>query len=329
MFQRTALNAEGVAQHAHPDVLPYLRSFERYLRVERALSPFTLQSYLCDIKQFFIFLTYYQEGPPSIASLKGITLRAVRAFLTQRIMDGISKGHNARFVSAMRTFIRFAARHEDEESWQQVRSTFQAVQMPKKDKPLPKALQKREVMRLCDLPDTHWVEARNKALFLLLYGTGMRLREALSLKQEDIPASWFRGVGLRFVGKGSKERFVPLLEEVYKTVLHYKKRIPHMVTEGDPLFLGVRGRALHPTKADQEMVKLRGFLGFGEHISPHTLRHSFATHLLAEGVSLRHIQELLGHASLSSTQIYTDVTTEHLAGTYLKAHPQKSAKKTN
>ena len=320
---RTPLTIEGVMLHAHPALLPKVRAFERYLAVERALSPLTVATYLADIKQLFLFLKDYQEALPGLEALQQLETRDVRSFLAQRLTQGIGKRRNARWVSALRSFFRFLAKHDEGKQWRKPLETFANFQLPKRDKLLPKALATEEALRFAQLPDNTWVEARDKALFLLLYGTGMRLREALSLTQQEIPTTWSKGFGLRFVGKGNKERFVPLIESVNRSIRLYQGKIPHLLTNDSPLFLGVRGKRLHPTKADQIMAALRGALGLKSNVSPHTLRHSFATHLLSQGVGLRHIQELLGHASLSSTQIYTDVTTHQLATTYAKAHPQK------
>ncbi len=189
---------------------------------------------------------------------------------------------------------------------------------------LPRPLATQEALSFADLPEDTWQQARDKALFLLLYGAGMRIAEALSLTHGDVPTSWEKGVCLRFVGKRNKERQVPLLQPVHEALSIYRQKIPHMVTATTPFFVGLRGKGLHPTRVAQIMVTLRGHLGFTGRVTPHTLRHSFATHLLGEGVSLRHIQELLGHASLNSTQVYTDVSLTQMRAVYDKAHPHNN-----
>ncbi|TGW14568.1 hypothetical protein EIL50_04990 [bacterium NHP-B] len=189
---------------------------------------------------------------------------------------------------------------------------------------LPRPLAIQEALSLADLPEDTWQQARDKALFLLLYGAGMRIAEALSLTHGDVPPAWQKGLCLRFVGKRNKERQVPLLQPVHEALSRYRQKIPHIVTATTPFFVGLRGKGLHPTRVAQIMAVLRGQLGFTGRVTPHTLRHSFATHLLGEGVSLRHIQELLGHASLNSTQVYTDVSLTHMRAVYDKAHPHNN-----
>jgi integrase/recombinase XerC len=188
-------------------------------------------------------------------------------------------------------------------------------------KSLPRPLSVDDAARTLDEAGEHdieWLAARDVALLTLLYGAGLRISEALSLRRGDAPF----GETLTILGKRSKERVVPMLPVVREAVAHYAALVPFATARGDALFLSRRGKPMSAREAQALMQRLRGRLGLPERATPHALRHSFATHLLSNGGDLRAVQELLGHASLSSTQVYTDIDTKHLMGVYERAHPR-------
>jgi len=356
--KRTPLTLEGVMVFAHTSLEKPLKDFIHWMQHERILAEKTAATYLSDLKQLFLFLTHYQGAPPSKKALQALTLQDFRAYVAYCMNQGLSKRRLARAASALRTFFKFQTDHqdmlheqelshtqhtskgtlkeqsEDKEShispkdsftnnWKASFEALMRLKSPKLPKKLPRALSNSDVnLFFSSLPESTWIERRDKAFFMLLYGTGLRLHEAIQLNNGHIPEKESKEAGLTFIGKGNKERFVPLMPVIHTQLRAYQELCPYDQSDKAPLFWGARGKRLHPTKADQIMAKLRYELGLRKGSSPHALRHTFATHLLAEGVSLRHIQELLGHASLSSTQIYTDISDEQLAAVYTKAHPQ-------
>jgi integrase/recombinase XerC len=196
-----------------------------------------------------------------------------------------------------------------------------AVKTPRIRRPLPRPLSAEDAQRAIDVAGEHdieWLAARDAALLTLLYGAGLRISEALALKRGDVPL----GATLSVIGKGRKERVVPVLPVVAQALADYAAKIPFTGAPASPLFLSRRGRAMSAREAQGLMQKLRGALGLPERATPHALRHSFATHVLQGGADLRSVQELLGHSSLSTTQIYTAIDTRQLLETYSKAHPR-------
>lgn len=329
---RTPLSAPAVSVYMAPDFGPAVPRFVRFLSSQRALSPKTVTTYLSDLKQFFAFLQDYRGEKCSAESFSGLSKQDCRAFFAHRLSDGVSAKLNARSLSALRTFATFLRFHDaagafKDEMFDAVHQVLGHLKMPKLPKALPRALPEADARLLETLPADNWTQARDRALFLLLYGSGLRISEALGLNQQDIPKVWRDDIALRVMGKGSKERLVPLLPVVHRAIVVYQALCPFGKSPGSPLFFGARGGRFSATSAATQMVAVRGMLGLQGKVTPHALRHSFATHLLNKGVSLRHIQELLGHASLDSTQIYTNVSFGHMAGVYAAAHPL--AKKAN
>ena len=312
----TSISLEVVAGLCQESFRPVLSHFEQWMTAERGLSPRTVYGYWAELKYFMAFLREHGGGLPDLASLMALLPADFRAFLTFRRLQNVGFVTNARSLSALKTFFRFLEQHHD-----LPHPVLAAVRSPKVPRRLPRALTEGEAISLTTLDGTGWEDARNRALFGLLYGAGLRISEATQLNQQDVPTVWFAGFAVRVLGKGRRERLVPLLREVHDLLQAYRAQCPYARDGDQPLFWSVRGKRLQATAAAGLMAKLRGALGLSLRATPHSLRHSFASHLLAEGVSLRHIQALLGHKSLSSTQIYTHVDEAHIRTVYENAHP--------
>jgi len=283
----------------------------------RRLSPHTVRAYAATLHRFVTFLRGHLGTPADAAALGRLQLTDFRAYLALRRSGGLGNAAAAREVAALRTFFGWAGRTHD------IAPTGLAgLATPKRPPRLPRALAPADAIALSEgVGDTArlpWVAARDTAVLLLLYGGGLRIAEALALTGAVLPL----GPVLRVVGKRNKTRMVPLLPVVGAAVERYAALCPWPVAAASPLFRGVRGGTLAPELIRRAMANARAALGLPASATPHALRHSFATHLLARGADLRAIQELLGHASLSSTQIYTFVDAAHLLDTYRNAHPR-------
>ena len=286
---------------------------------ERRMSPNTLQAYERDAERFLEFLREHKGGVPNARTLAKLTPADIRAFITARRAEGLSSRSVRRALSSVRSFFRYLTREGTLEN-----PAPRAVRGPRVPKSLPRPLSEDDAQRTLDEAAEHdiaWLAARDVALLTLLYGAGLRISEALSLKRGDVPF----GETLTILGKRAKERIVPVLAVVREAVDAYAREIPFSGARDTPLFLSRRGKPMSAREAQALMQRLRGRLGLPERATPHALRHSFATHLLSNGGDLRAVQELLGHASLSSTQVYTDVDTKHLLEVYEKAHPRARA----
>ena len=303
-----------------PDVAAELARWLDYLAAERRMSPKTVEAYGRDVRQFLGFLGEHLGRRPTLAALSRLAPLDIRAFMSARRAEGISSRSLMRMLAGARSFARFLERNGKGQV-----GALSAVRAPKLPKTLPKPLAVATAKRVTDA-DTRageerepWVLARDAAVLALLYGSGLRISEALSLKRKD-------GTGGRdaitVTGKGNKARMVPVLPQVAKLIAEYAALCPYELPADGPLFVGAKGGPLSPRIIQLAMARLRGALGLPETATPHALRHSFATHLLARGGDLRAIQELLGHASLSTTQIYTAVDTERLLEVYRSAHPR-------
>jgi integrase/recombinase XerC len=292
-----------------------------HLGGERRVSAHTVDAYRRDVAQFLQFLAGHLGTVPSLAELAEIAPRDVRAFLASRRGDGIGSRSLMRSMAGIRSFARFLERHHKGRV-----GALAAVRTAKVPKTLPKPLPVAAAKRIADTDlraGEHrepWVLARDAAVLGLLYGSGLRISEALGLKRRDVPQPG-AGDSIVVTGKGNKRRMVPVLPTVLALVADYLAMCPFTLGLEGPLFVGAKGGALSPRIVQLAMQRLRGVLGLAETATPHALRHSFATHLLARGGDLRAIQELLGHASLSTTQIYTAVDTEELLRVYRSAHP--------
>jgi integrase/recombinase XerC len=273
----------------------------------------TIEAYGRDLGQLAGFLVLHLGQPAGLPELSALSAADFRAFMAQRRRDGAESRTLARQLSAIRSFYR----HLDKSCG--VRNpALSVVQQPKAPRPMPKALSVAAARSALDdhegIDAAPWIGARDHAVLLLLYGCGLRVSEALGIRAGDLPAAT-----LRITGKGSKVREVPVLADVNAAVERYAALCPHPLAKGEPLFRGARGGPLNARLVQLLLERLRSALGLPETATPHALRHSFATHLLSAGADLRAIQELLGHASLSTTQVYTTVDRAHLVSQYRKA----------
>lgn len=301
------------------DTLDQIEAWGEHLRGERRLSPKTLEAYSRDLEQFLSFLTMHIGNPPTVADMADLRTADIRAFMAFRRKDGAGPRTLARGLAGIRSFMGFLEREGLANG-----AAFRAMRAPRQPKTLPKPLSPTAAIRVVDadeqLDGEAWVAARNAAVLALLYGSGLRISEALGIRRSDAPLSG-EGV-LRVTGKGGKMRMVPVLPVVSEAIATYLRLSPWQPKPEGPLFLGVRGGPLKARIVQLAMARMRGALGLADNATPHALRHSFATHLLSNGGDLRAIQELLGHASLSTTQIYTAVDTERLLAVFEKAHPR-------
>ena len=304
---------------------PYVREavadWLAYLAVERQLAANTAEAYERDISQFLTFIAGHLNRLPDMKQLLALQARDVRAFLAARRGGGVGSRSLARTLSALRMFYKFLERRGYGKN-----DAIRAVSLPKLPHSVPKPLTAPKATALIDGADIaspnapEWIAARDTAVLVLLYGSGLRISEALSLKRRDAPVKG-RDM-LRVTGKGNKMRVVPVLPIVREAVELYLKLCPLKLGSDDPLFIGVRGKQLSPRIIQLRIARARAVLGLPDTATPHALRHSFATHLLGAGADLRAIQELLGHASLSTTQGYTEVDRAHLLKIYESAHPR-------
>jgi integrase/recombinase XerC len=307
---------------AATDLLAEVTRWLTHLRAERRLSPKTLEAYDRDLRQFLIFLGAHWGRTVTLKRFAALEATDVRAFMAARRGDAIASRSLMRALAALRSFARFLEREGKGKV-----GALAAIRAPKIGKSLPKPLQMEAARRIVD-PDLRagedrptWVLARDAAVLALLYGSGLRISEALGLKRRDVPQPGAGDV-LVVTGKGNKTRMVPVLATVLTLIADYVALCPYPLAPEGPIFIGARGGPLSPRIIQLAMAGLRGALGLPDSATPHALRHSFATHLLTRGGDLRAIQELLGHASLSTTQIYTGVDSERLMEVYKTAHPR-------
>jgi len=292
-----------------------------YLSTERQLAAKTSEAYERDIGQFLTFLARQFNRLPDMNRLLALSARDVRAFLAARRGKGVGSRSLARTLSALRMFYKFLERRGYGKN-----DAIRAVALPKLPHSVPKPLTAPKATALVNgadiaAPDqAEWILARDTAVLALLYGSGLRISEALSLERKDAPVKG-RDM-LRVKGKGGKTRVVPVLPIAREAVAQYLKHCPVALSFDGPLFIGARGKQLSPRIIQLRIARARAALGLPDTATPHALRHSFATHLLGAGADLRAIQELLGHASLSTTQGYTEVDRAHLLKAYTGAHPR-------
>jgi integrase/recombinase XerC len=305
---------------ARPDLQKARQDWLASLARERRLSALTVDAYERDSRQFLQFLTGHCGGAPGIADIADLRPADLRAFLASRRNDGAGVRTLGRGLAGVRSFLRFLERRGLANA-----AGATAMRAPKQPKSLPKPLTatdaRRVVTRDEQLAEEPWIAARDAAVLTLLYGCGLRISEALGLVAGDFPDGSTRM--LRVTGKGGKTRLVPVLPAAAQAVATYRQLCPYHLDADGPLFRGARGGPLNPAIVQRAMQRLRGALSLPETATPHALRHSFATHLLGKGGDLRTIQELLGHASLSTTQVYTGVDTARLLEIYDAAHPRQ------
>lgn len=296
-----------------------------WLASEKRYAANTLLAYETDLSNFFSFLSHYEGATVQTTTIGELPLSAFRAWLASRVKDGISATSNARALSVVRSFYRYCERQK----WFKNPAIW-SVRTPKKPRNLPRAVsleQAFEALGAIGEPGDElttppaWILLRNRAVLYVLYGCGVRISEALSLQLKDIPVLGER-TSIKVRGKGNKERMVPILPAVISTIQDYVDACPYGIEPEGPLFKGMRGGPLRRAVFNEILIRLRGRLGLPDSATPHSFRHAFATHVLSDGGDLRSIQELLGHASLSSTQIYTKVENSGILAAYLATHPR-------
>ncbi len=321
--EESAATLRGMKAAAiHAVVAAEIERWLSYLGAERRLSEKTLDAYGRDVAQFLAFLAEHLGGAPALKELAKLTPQDVRAFMAARRAQGIGSRSLMRSLAGARSFARFLERNGKGKV-----GALAAVRAPKVARSLPKPLGIASAKQMSDADlrageeRPQWVLARDAAVLALLYGSGLRISEALSLRRKEVPAPGTGDVIL-VTGKGNKQRMVPVLQNVLQLIADYLKLCPAEIAADAPLFIGARGGPLSPRIIQLAMARLRGALGLPDSATPHALRHSFATHLLARGGDLRALPELLGHASLSTTQIYTAVDSERLLEAYRSAHPR-------
>nr|WP_235518846.1 tyrosine recombinase XerC [Sphingomonas sp. Leaf208] len=293
------------------EILPPSMLWAEHLERDRRRSVHTIRAYRASAERLTAFLVGHWGERITRGALARVTATDLRAYLAQRREAGLGNASAARELSAVRGFLAWA-----NEGAEQPR-----MRGPRVKAGVPRPISPAEVVALAeevaDDAAEPWIGARDWAVLMLLYGAGLRIGEALTLRGDILPL----GETIRVTGKRAKTRVVPLLPQVRAAIETYVAQTPWPVARGEPLFRGAKGGALSPVMIRRAVQSARGRLGLGDRTTPHALRHSFATHLLGRGADLRALQELLGHASLSSTQVYTQVDAAHLMDVYRNAHP--------
>jgi integrase/recombinase XerC len=301
-----------------PELHAHLLAWLEWLGQHKRSSAHTMTAYCIDIRHFIAFVSRHQGGQVSLPQLAALGLRDLRSWLAARHAENFSASSTARAVSVVRGLFRYLQKNNILDN----QAIFH-LRTPKLPKSLPKALAEGDALASLDSVGADhtepWVQLRDVALLTLIYGCGLRIAEALALTPRDLPAGC---ATLTLKGKGNKERMVPVLPQVHAALAAYRDACPWPLTAGEPIFRGLRGKPLQPAIFQKEIRNLRATIGLPDSATPHAFRHSFATHLLAGGGDLRTIQELLGHADLSTTQRYTKVDHERLLSAYQKAHPR-------
>jgi integrase/recombinase XerC len=305
-----------------PDLAAAVAEWQGWLADERRASPHTLSAYLSDLAAFFDFLTGHLGGAPSLTDLSALRPADFRSWLAQRLRDGMAPTSTARALSTVRGFFRRLERRDLIHN-----PALRVLRTPKLPHAIPKPLSEtgaKEALAAAGSDAKQpWIAKRDAAVLLLLYGGGLRIGEALGLNQDDAPPTGSgKTITISILGKGRKQRIVPVLPVVAEAIADYRAACPFVLQTDDPLFVGAQGKRLQAGIVQKEMRNIRAALGLPDTATPHALRHSFATHLLGNGGDLRTIQELLGHASLSTTQRYTAVDSAKLLETYRAAHPR-------
>jgi len=289
-----------------------------HMAYEQGRADKTLEAYARDLRQFLDWFAGELGRPPALADLAASDAKCFRGFMAARRRAGLASRSLARSMSGLRAFFRWLEAEDAASN----RAILQ-VMLPKVPHGIPKPLTVEKAAAVVEAggrAELDWIAARDGAVLLLLYGSGLRISEALAITPREAPTEG-REI-LRVAGKGGKERLVPVLPVTQAAVTRYIALCPFALAPDGPLFFGAKGGRLSPRIVQLLVERLRGSLGLPDTATPHALRHSFATHLLSAGADLRQIQELLGHASLSTTQVYTEVDRERLLAVYEKAHPR-------
>jgi integrase/recombinase XerC len=307
--------ADGPAAIVHP-AQALVAQWASYLQHDRRRSAHTVRAYIATAHRLIEFLGRYRGEEIAPAGLLGLAAVDLRAFLADRRGGGLGASSAARELSGVRAFLSYAAEQQGKHP------QLPRTRAPKRPRTLPRPAAPDEAVELAetaaDSASAPWIGARDLAILLLLYGAGLRVAEALSLRASVLPI----GQTLRVTGTRSKTRIVPIVPAVREAIEDYARQCPYPLSDDVPLFVGARGGPLNPDLVRRVVATARRRLGLPDTLTPHALRHSFATHLLARGADLRALQELLGHASLSSTQIYTAVDAARLLDVYRHAHPR-------
>jgi len=308
---------KSLSETSDEKVIKAIQSWLENLRFERRLSLKTAEAYEIDLREFLSFVFEYRESKVSLAVLKNMKVSDFRAFLVWQTDQNKNRSSIARNMSAVRNFFKYLSRQGIIEN-----KAVLAVRAVRKAKILPHPLTVSDAERFlkaaADMNKKSWEAKRDVALYTLLYGGGLRISEALNLNVRDFPLS---ADAMTITGKGNKQRIIPLLPAVIKAVKAYLKANPYYKDDA-PLFVGARGERMNAGVVQRNVRAIRSILNLPDTVTPHALRHSFATHLLQGGGDLRTVQELLGHSSLSATQRYTEITTEQLKDVYRHAHPR-------
>ena len=318
---RKPQNLAELALPAAPDLAAAAAAWLVHLAHERRLSARTIEAYSRDARQFLAFLQERFAAPPGVADFTDCAPADLRAFLARRRVEGVEGRSLQRALSALKSLARHIARETG-----QTATALGAVRAPKAPRRLPRPLSPPDAKAVTTTAPREgearepWILARDAAALALCYGAGLRISEALSIRRADAPVGETEAITI--VGKGQKSRSAPIIAPVRRAVEGYLELCPFTLKPAGPLFVGAKGGPLSPRIVQLAMARMRGALGLPESATPHALRHSFATHLLARGGDLRTIQDLLGHASLSTTQVYTGVDSARLLAAYRSAHPR-------
>jgi len=310
---------------ADQDLIKHIIAWLEHLSAVRRLSPHSIEAYRRDVSQFITYVAEHNNASVNLESFIKIPSSMIRSYMAQRREEGLESRSLLRSLAGIRSFVRHLERLGHGQA-----TAFTIVRTPKIAHTLPKPLSATAAKMLADV-DTHheadkqpWIAARDAAVIALLYGVGLRISEAIGLKRQDAPINGLDMITV--IGKGQKMRRVPVIAPVREAIEHYINLCPYRLEATGPLFVGARGGPLSPRIIQLAIQRLRGALGLPATATPHALRHSFATHLLGKGGDLRTIQELLGHASLSTTQVYTAVDARRLLDAYTSAHPRARMK---
>ncbi|WGF88206.1 tyrosine recombinase XerC [Marinivivus vitaminiproducens] len=304
--------------YLHPEITGIVSAWLDHLAHERGAADRTVRAYGSDLRTFLAFLAEHRGGAPSAAELAGLPLVDFRAWLAALQHKGLARSSINRAAAAVRGFYRFTARTQGRSN-----TALLTLRTPRLKRRLPRPLPVEAARRLTEAAGgADWIGHRDAALLLLLYGAGLRIGEALGLDRGALADDPATTTSLVVTGKGGRQRMVPILPMVAQALAAYAGACPFALARDDALFRGARGKRLQQGVVQARVRDLRRALGLPETATPHALRHSFATHLLGDGADLRTIQELLGHASLSTTQGYTGVDADRLRALYARAHPR-------
>lgn len=323
MVFKTGVELNNMLGQDHPEVIynsdldAAIKNWLDFLRLQKKYSVNTSESYLSDVRSYLSFVGNYNSDLPSLSLLKTTDIRLIRSWLAERRLNNYSASSTARALSAVKNFHKFLERNYGVNC-----HVIYTVNTPKKPKNLPKSLNKQEVEfaleKVVFLQEEEWIGQRDKALLTLIYASGLRISEALSITKTHLANPDY----LKIVGKGGKERIIPWLEPARQFINAYLRIVPYPINANDPIFLSKTGKVLTRNNFNPELIKLRRIYNLPENLTSHSFRHSFATHLLESGADLRSIQELLGHKSLSTTQLYTKVNTSLIEKVYRNSHPE-------